>query len=60
MEGDTIKVEVKETEDTLPDIHEGDILTVDPENVAGWMFIRNEGDTTINEQDAFLIEKEDN
>jgi hypothetical protein len=60
VDGDTIRVEVKETEDTLPDIHEGDILTVDPENVAGWMFIRNEGDTTINEQDAFLIEKEDN
>ena len=58
VDGDTIRVEVKETEDTVPDIHEGDILTVDPEKVAGWMFMRTDDSPTVNEQDAFLIEKE--
>ena len=59
VEGDTIKVTVQETESTLPDIHEGDILTVDPEKVAGWMFMRTEDSQTINEQDAYLLAKED-
>lgn len=59
VEEDVIRVEVKETAETLPDIHEGDILTVDPEKVAGWMFKRTEGSATINEQDAYLLLKED-
>ncbi len=55
VENSVIKVEIKETEETLPDIHEGDIVTVDPEKVAGWMFKRTEEEAAINEQGAYLL-----
>ena len=58
VDGDTVKVEVKEEEESLPDIHEGDILTVDPEAVAAWMLKRTEEEPAINEQDAYLLAKE--
>ena len=58
VDGTAIQVVVREEEETLPDIHEGDILTVDPERVAAWLFMRTEDSPSVNEQDAYLLAKE--
>lgn len=57
-ENGCIRAAVKETAETLPEIHEDDIVTVDGECVTAW-FIQPEGaEQPISAQDAYYLAKE--
>ncbi|MBQ4465254.1 MAG: DUF4026 domain-containing protein [Oscillospiraceae bacterium] len=49
---------LKETSEALPELHEEELLTVDPEQIAAWFFHPQGAEQPIGAQDAYYLLKE--
>lgn len=54
-----IYAEVKETEETLPDVHEGDIVTIEGDRVASWVIRLKGQEHSIGYQEAYYLTKKE-